>query len=244
MIKKKYSPEEIDELRKSLTDLEFSKKEVNEMISKAEDEEEEVEEEIDEDEGKENEEEMSKAYDNIMKMKTDLDKAMDSFLDRFGKVPGFKTPDFDVKNKGVENDIEKAIDNDIQKAFDSRFDSIEKSFDAQKQFNETIQKSLETISETVQKIAEAPNPLKSLLGNYSNSIIEKGEKLNDEGKQVINLNNKKAVQDILLKSLDVVKEEDQKEAIRDEISNFTVVNKLNPKTLNIVKKAMNVDFEK
>lgn len=242
MIKKKYSSEEIDELRKSLTELEFSEEEVNEMISKAEDEEEEVEEpEVDEEE---DEEEMSKAYNNIMKMKTDLDKAMDSFLDRFGKVPGFKTPDFDVKNKSIDTDIEKAEKEDISKAFSNNFDMIQKSFDAQKEFNEEIKKSLENISEVVSKIAEAPNPLKSLFGNYSRSIIEKGEKLNDEGKRIVDLNNKKEVQDVLLKSLDVLTEEDHKQAVRDEISNFTVTNKLNPKTLNIVKKAMNVDFEK
>lgn len=243
MLKKKYSIEDIDELRKSLTDLEFSNDEINEIISKAEDEEVEVEDEEEKEENNKSEE-MSKAYTDIMKMKTDLDKAMDSFLDRFGNVPGFKKPDFDVKNKSVEVDIEKSEKEDIMKGIMDNFSSIQDTINSQKEFNDEIKKSLESISETVQKIAEAPNPFKALLGNYSNSIIQKGESVDSEGKTIINVRNKKAVQDILLKSLDKITEEDHKTAVRDEISNFTVTNKLNPKTLDIVKKAMNVEFEK
>ena len=237
MTKKKYSSEEIDELKKSLADLEFSEDEINQMISKAESE------EIEEEEEEEpSEDEMQKAYDNIMKMKTDLDNTLKSFLDKFGKVPGFKAPDFDVKNKSVGNDIEKSVKEDISKAFTGNFDMIQKSFEIQKEFNDDIMKSLNNISETVQKIAEAPNPFKSILGNYS--VIEKGEKFSDDGKQVISLKDKKRVQDTLLKSLDVLKEEHQVQAIRDEISNFTVTNKLNQKSLDIVSKALNVEFEK
>lgn len=239
MVDKKFSQSEIDELRKSLKDLEFSDEEIEAMVEKAEQAEiekaekieDEDEEEVDESDEKEevDEDEMKKAMDTIKSMKTELDKAMDSFLDRFGKVPGFTTPNFDVKNKSIETDIEK---------------SFHKSFEAQTEVNSEIRKSLDELKGMVEKIAEAPNPLKSLFGDYQRNVIEKGEKFDDEGKQIVSLNNKKAVQDTLLKSLDVVKEADHIQLIRDEISNFTVTNKLNPKTLNIVKKALNVEFEK
>lgn len=252
--KVKFSEEEIEDLRKSLKDLEFSNEEIEEMvnkavqmdISKSEDESEEEEEEgkekesDEENEGSETEEdenEMKKAFDDIKKMKSELDKAMDTFLDRFGNVPGFNKPDFDIKNKGIDNDIEKAFGSE-------KLNMIEKSFEKQEEVNSNILKSLDALKESVNQIANAPNPLKSLLGDYSGSIIQKGERTDENGKSVINVSNKKAVQEVLLKSLDVLKEEDHKQLVRDEISNFTVVNKLNPKTLNIVSKAMNVEFEK
>lgn len=252
--KLKFTPEEIDDLRKSLEDLDFSEEEIKDMIKKAEslsisksedegEDEEAIEEamknkkESEDGEGEEeedyDEEEVKKAYNKIMKMKSKLDKSMNDFLDRFGNVPGFKKPDFDVKNKSINEDIIKSFDS-----------SIEKSFEKQNQINDAILKSLGDLTETVNKIAEAPNPFKSLLGDYSNRIIEKGEKFNDDGKKVISLKNKKEVQDVLIKSLDAVKDDDQKQAIRDEISNYTVTNKLNNKTLDIVRKALNVDFEK
>lgn len=249
--KVKFSEEEIEDLRKSLKDLEFSKEEVEEMvnkainldISKSEDEGDEEEEgkEKESDESEEEEEveenEMKKAFDDIKKMKSELDKAMDTFLDRFGNVPGFTKPDFDIKNKGIDNDIEKGFGSE-------KLNMIEKSFEKQEEVNETILKSLDALKESVSQIANAPNPLKSLLGDYSGSIIQKGERTDENGKSIINVSNKKAVQDVLIKSLDVIKEEDHKQLVRDEISNFTVVNRLNPKTLNIVSKAMNVEFEK
>lgn len=230
---KKYSEEEIKELKKSLTDLEFSEEEIKDMISKAE--EEEIEEETEE-------EEMKKAYDSIMKMKSVLKTAMDSFLDRFGNVPGFHAPNFDIKDKSVVNDIEKSFSDDIVKGFSLQFDDLKKSIESQLTFNETIQKSIDSINETVNKIAETPNPFKSLMGSYG--IIEKGDKMSEDGKKIISLKDKRGVQDILLKSLSVIKEEDKIQKIRDEISNFTVTNKLNPKSLDIVSKAMNVEFEK
>jgi len=234
------TPEEVDDLRKSLKDLEYTDQEIDDMINaqiqKSEDKEEEEKEEAEEDDDTPvDADEMKKAYDDIKKMKSDMDKAMGSFLDRFGKVPGFTTPTFDVKNKAMEDDI--------QKSFDSKFIDISKSFEAQTQVNESILKSLEAVQATVNKIAEAPNPLKGIFGDYSRSVIEKGESFNKDGKQVISLKDKKGVQDVLIKSLDVV-QEDQKQKIRDEISNFTVTNKLDPRSLNIVSKAMNVEFEK
>lgn len=175
-------------------------------------------------------------------MKCDLDKAMTDFLDKFGSMPGVKTPDSDFTKKAEEDQLNKSIENDFEKSFGSRFDDIQKGFESQNKINEEIVKSLQNLTTTVNQIAETPNPLKSILGKYG--FIEKGEKTNELGKKVVNLKNKEAVQNEISKAMDKVENEDDKQVLRDMLSDYTISNKTNPLGLDIVKKALDIDFEK
>jgi hypothetical protein len=244
-----------EELRKSLTGM-FSEEEINELIEKAEKEgkfgakkeKEDPEDEDEDDEGGDEKAEMEKAYGELKSMHEGYSAKKSEFLDKFGKVPGFKTPDFDVKVKAVENDIEKSFDSDkfstnIQKSFTDKLDEIEKSI--QKSYEdkfETIQKSIDSIGNKFEEFLNAPNPLKSIVGNYS--FIEKGIKTNEDGKTIVRYGNKKAVQDQIMKAIDVVKEEDQKEMLRTGLSNLTVTGNCSPKVYGIVEKALDIEFEK
>lgn len=250
-----------DELEKSLRDLDFTPEEITSIIEKAEkegkfqpkeEEKEEDEKTIDEEkaqEGKEETEkgydadEMKKAYGEVMAAKSAFDKAMDGFLDKFGSVPGFTAPTDFVK-KSEEAEIEKSGVNDFEKAFGSRFDEILKGFESQTKVNDQLQKSLEEVSKAVEQIATAPNPLKGLFGNYRGSVIEKGERTDEDGKTVYSLGNKELVTEQFEKAIDKVENEADKQVIRDMISSYTISNNISPKGLNIVKKALNIDFEK
>lgn len=254
-----------DELRKSLLDI-FSTEEVDQMIEKAEkegkfdkkemgeksDDEKTVDEEAVEKED-EDDDDVKKAYDKIMSMKSDLDKSMTNFLDKFGKMPGVKTPDTDITKKAEEDQLEKKKEvieksevNDFEKAFGSKFDEIQKSFtdrlDAQSKVNEEIVKALHNVSETVNQIAQTPNPLKALTGKYQ--FIEKGEKTDENGKRVVSLRDKEAVQNEISKAIDKISDETDQQIVRDLLSDYTVTNRVNPKGLNIVKKALDIEFEK
>lgn len=248
-----------DEFIKSLTDLEFSPEEITEIVEKAEKEgkfapkdDEPVEKpedykeekaEKEEPEEKEDKDEMKKAYDKIMSMKDELDKSMTDFLDKFGKVPGLPTPTEFVK-KSEDNDIEKSFDSKfdvIEKAFSGKFDEISKAFTEQAEVNSEILKSLKSMNDTVNAIAETPNPYKGLFGSYRNSVIEKGGK-GDEN--VVSLRDKNEVISTFEKAIDRVENEKDKNAIRDMISTFTISGLTNPTGLDIVKKALNIDFEK
>ena len=243
-----------DELIKSLQELEFSEEEIAIVIEKAEkdgkfvkdDEPVDDPEEYDEPEEKEkDDEEVKKAYDKIMSMKDELDKSMTAFLDKYGNVPNLKKPTSSVEAiKSEKTDIEKAEVVDIEKAFGDRFDTIIKSFESQSKFNDELQKSIGDLKEEVEKIANTPNPFKGLFGSYKNSIIEKGEKTNEEGQPVYSLKDKSAVTEVFEKAIDKVSDEKDKSLIRNMISDYTISNKTNDTGLNIVKKALNIDFEK
>lgn len=237
-----------DELVKSLRDLEFSEEEINSIVEKGEKEGKFLQgddKKNDDDDAKTvdqlDQEEMKKAYDAVMAAKTQVEKAMEDFLNRFGNVPGFTAP-ADFVKKGEEDELNKSEVIDIEKAFGDRFDSIMKGFETQNELNSNILKSISEIKESVEAIAQTPNPLKGLFGNYN--FIEKGEKFNDDGVQVVNLRNKDAAIDKFEKAIDKVENENDKQVIRDLISDFTISGVTNQKGLNIVKKALNIDFEK
>ena len=251
---------DLDELRKSLKDLEFEENEISDILQKAEQENEELDqkpepkekEKPSEPKEKEDTEtideqaqEVKKAYDEIKSMKDKLDKSMEEFLNRFGSAPGIPTPSTDLAAKGAEP-IQKSEVNDFEKAFGAKVDSIEKSFGdfmlSQNKVNEDLVKSLENINGTVQAIASAPNPLKGIYGTYG--ILEKGEEKTKDGKRVISLTNKDAANAEFFKAIDSIDNEDDKQTIRDMVSSFNVSGKLNPVGLNIVKKALDIDFEK
>lgn len=250
-----------DELEKSLRDLDFSPEEITSIIEKAEkegkfqpkeEEKKEDEKTIDEkdaQEGKEETEkgydadEMKKAYGEVMSAKSAFDKAMDGFLNKFGSVPGLTTPTDFVK-KSEETEIEKSEVNSFEKAFGDRFDQILKGFENQTEVNDQLQKSIQEVKNTVEQIAQTPNPLKGLFGNYRNNVIEKGERTDEEGKTVYSLSNKELVTEQFEKAIDKVENEGDKQVIRDMISSYTISNNIIPKGLNIVKKALNIDFEK
>lgn len=244
--------QEIEDLRKALTDLDFSQEEIESMISKAEKEEEIKDEKseedkktVDQENQEDSEEEVKKAFSKVMDMKTELDKAMDSFFDKYGSVPGFSKPEDPFCMKAIENDIEKAEVVDFQKSFDTIqkgfTDMIEKAFSEQSVVIDDLKKSLDTVKEDIKKVAEAPNPFKSLTGRYQ--FLEKGEK--EDGKQSLSLaRNKHKVIDTFVKSLDKIENEEDQNVVRNMISDFTIANKTNEAGLNIVSKAMEIDFEK
>ena len=87
-----------DELVKALTEVGFSDEEIQESIQKAEAsgkleaDEPEKDEEGDDNEPEVDKDEMKKAYDEVMSAKSSFDKAMESFMDRFGNVASFEKP--------------------------------------------------------------------------------------------------------------------------------------------------------
>lgn len=251
-----------EELIKSLTDLDFSEAEISEIVEKAEqdgklapaddkvvDKPDEYKEEKDEDK-----EEVKKAYDKIMSMKDELDKSMADFLDKYGKVPGFSKPT-DVSTEKAEkieiekaekDELEKAEKDSIEKAFGEKFSVIEKAFesrfDAQQLVNDQLLKSLAGIQETVQAIAETPNPYKGLFGSYGNAIIEKGGKDGEE--TVISLKDKSTATRTFEKAVKLLDNEADRQIVNNMISSYTISGLTNETGLNIVKKALKVDFEK
>lgn len=249
-----------DELEKSLRDLDFTPEEITSIIEKAEkegkfqpkeEEKKEDEKTIDEEDaakgGEETEkgydaDEMKKAYGDVMAAKSAFDSTIAKFLDKFGSVPGF-TPPADFMKKSEETTIEKSEVNDFEKAFGDKFDQILKGFQTQTEVNNQLQKSIQEVSIAVEQIATAPNPLKGLFGNYRGNVIEKGER-EEDGKTIYSLGNKELVTEQFEKAIDKVENEGDKQVIRDMISSYTISNNISPKGLNIVKKALNIDFEK
>lgn len=237
-----------DELRKSLEGLGFTSEEVNDLILKAEKEGKFEEEEEEEDDP--SPEDMEKAYSDLEKMYEGFQSNLSTFLDKYGKVPGFKTPTFDVKEKSIENDIEKGLNVDfgeslklIQKSIQDQFDQLQVKLEESTLVrSESIEKSLNGLHDQFEEFLNAPNPLKSILGNYS--PIEKGIRENENGKQIVSRSNKKMVQDCFMKAIDKVEAEDQKEMLRAGLSNLTIVGNCNPKAYSIVEKALDVEFEK
>jgi len=247
-----------DELIKSLVEVGFSESEIDGIIEKAEKEdkftpkektadEKTIDEEAEEKAvNKESDsDDMKKSYDKVMSMKSELDKSMADFLNKYGSAAGIKTPDTDIeKVKSEKGDIQKSEVNDFEKAFGSKLDDIQKSFDGQSKINEEFLKSLQGIKETVNAIAETPNPFKGIFGNYKGNLLEKGEKLNDNGKRVISLRNKDQATEEFQKAVDLIENEADKQVVRNMISDFTITNKTNATGLNIVKKALDIDIEK
>lgn len=245
-----------DELIKSLQEFDFTQEEIDSFIQKAEKdgkfepkskEEEENEKTVDEEkvEKVEDKDEMKKAFDKIMDMKTEIDKSMTEFLDKFGRVPGMPTPT-DFTKKSEEDELNKAEKEDIQKAFVGKFDEISKSienrFESQTRVNEEIVKSLKEMSETVNAIAEAPNPFKGIRNSYN--FIEKSEKTDENGKKVVSLRNKEQVEKLIEKAIDKTEDSIDKKELRDTLSDYSIAGKIRPAGFDIVKKALEIEFEK
>lgn len=251
-----------DELIKALQELEIGQSEIDEIILKAEkdgkfkiEDKKEDEKTIDEvaadqAENKEDapdKDDMKKAFDKIMSAKADIDKSMNDFLNKYGNAPGIKTPDTDIETvKSEKEDIQKSEVNDFEKAFGNLQATIEKSFndrfETQTKVNEELVKSLQNINQTVEKIAQTPLTYKSMF-DYNKSILEKGEK-DSNGKTIVSLRDKESVIDYMEKSIDKVDNEKDKQLIRDNISNYSIANKISPEGIQIVSKAMNIDIVK
>lgn len=252
---------DLDELRKSLQELEFSETEIQEVLEKAEaenkllDDDDSITKGCDAEKGKVTDkdvadpaelekEEMKKAYDEIMYKKTDLDKSISDYCDKFGNVPGFTKPDDFFTSKSLDVNIEKGFtaQNDLfEKAF-AGVEALKITVMEQVEINKGITDSLNKIQKSVEEIANTPNPLKGLFGSYQNKVVEKGGK--DGDVDVISLRDRGAAINAFEKSLDKIENEEDKNAVRSLISTFTINKTVNDKALNIVKKALKVDFEK
>ena len=227
----KLAQNEIDDLRKSLTDLGLTEDEVDNMIEKAIREKEDVTEkqpgsetvkEMAGEEGtdKEKEEPKEEPEDEEIKKArmTDEYNTCKARMEEIEKsMPELK--------KSVDEDIQKSIDNDIQKSFDARFTDIEKSLgdrfesslgDIQKSFDDTltdIQKSydskIKALTEDLNKVANTPIPLKSVF-NKANFFEKSLGGMDDEigGEKQLSISRDK---DELIKSLEneLEKEKDQ-----------------------------------
>lgn len=253
-----------EDLIKSLQDTEaFSEEEINEIVEKAEKEgkftpvkdievvdkpsDYKADKEKKKEEDPEDDNDMKKAYGEICSMKQNLDKAMSDFnskySNKYGSIPGIPTPTGDpVVVKSLENEL--GVDS-IQKAFGDKIDSISKAIEDQQKLNIEITKSLDLINKSVGEIANAPNPFKGLFGNYNGNVLEKADKFNEEGKKVLSLSrNKNDVNNAFEKAIDVVKDESDKKIVRDMISTYAISGITSRDGLNIVSKALDIDFEK
>lgn len=180
------TPEDINVLRKSLTDLGLEEDEINVMIEKAQREKTETEEEQGaetvkemaeegkQDESKEEKEyseedykNMEEEYKTINSRKAEIEKCMGDRLN--------KGVDNDIQ-KSVGEDLRKSVEADIQKSLDERFEDIRKSIidDVQSNIDDifkakygdkltSIDEDIKNIREDVQKIANVPFPLKSVI---------------------------------------------------------------------------------
>lgn len=179
------TPEDINVLRKSLTDLGLEEDEINVMIEKAQREKAETEEpgaetvkEMAEEEKSDESEEkkeyseedyknMEEEYKTINSRKAEIEKCMGDRLN--------KGVDNDIQ-KSVGEDLRKSVEADIQKSLDERFEDIRKSIidDVQSNIDDifkakygeklsSIDEDIKNIREDVQKIANVPFPLKSVI---------------------------------------------------------------------------------
>lgn len=252
---------DLDELKKSLEGLDFEEKEIQEILEKAEaenllaDEQEAIEKGEKAGKGVTDNEvadpkdmdqkEMEKAYENIMSKKAEVEKSISEYCDKFGNVPGFKKPTDFFTSKSLDVDIEKGFSTQntmFEKAF-AGVEELRLTVMKQVEINKGISDSLSEINKTVNEIASAPNPLKGLFGSYHNRVVEKGEG-KDNDANVISLRDRQTTLDTFEKSLDKIQNEEDKNAVRSLISTFTISKSVNERALNIVKKAMNVEFEK
>jgi len=207
----KMSPEEVDELKKSLTDLGMSEEEVGKMIEKAmkEDEGEEKEsgkeetmeekaekegvkeekKEVDEHEEDEEEMEKSMSDDELIEKcsKLEMKKGMiEKSISRIKARLG-KTEDI---HKSIDEDIIKSISDSIDSKIDTKFEDIQKSLldsiDLDKiksDIEKSMKDELEDIRKDVKKIGDTPIGRKAVLTSVN--FFEKGnfDDLNDENKE-------------------------------------------------------------
>jgi len=240
------SPEEIDELKKSLTTLGLEQTEIDGYIEKAMNKSKEYEpegtvEEKAKETGEENkesvkeekpeekieksemgEEGLEKACGDLKMKKAEIEKAISDLEEKMGK-------------KKEPEEIKKSIDTDIEKSFGEKFNDIEKSFG--ERFND-IEKALTSLlseeiggikdivkglQDEVKKIGDTPLGTKSVF--TSANFFEKGtvdDLSNEESKELSITKDRddllKGMQDMLNKE----KDNDVRQMLSDGISDYTV----------------------
>lgn len=175
----------LDELRKSLEDLEFSPEEIESIISKAKAEAMEAEDE-DEDEDETGDED------------TDFEDEEAEEFEKKGKKEGIK--------KSINADILKAIrqanEIHLQKVTERLTSSFEKSIE---EITKKVEGELDDIKKSIEKIGSIPEPRR---GFSRQSILEKGGLGQDEeGKKILSVSLQKdevikAMEDVIEKSTD------------------------------------------
>jgi len=176
----------LDELRKSLEDLEFSPEEIESIISKAKAEAMEAEDE-DEDEDETGDED------------TDFEDEEAEEFEKKGKKEGIK--------KSINADILKAIrqanEIHLQKVTERLTSSFEKSIE---EITKKVEGELDDIKKSIEKIGSIPEPRR---GFSRQSILEKGGLGEDDnGKKILSVSSQKddvikAMEDVIEKSTDV-----------------------------------------
>lgn len=179
----------LDELRKSLEYLEFSPKEIDSIISKAQ-----AEADEDEEEDEENEEEEEEEGEEGSK-KEEIEECSD------GKKRG------EGIKKSLEIDILKAIkvSNEVQfqRVTERLTNLFEKALDS---LTEKVEGELGDIKKSLNEIGKTPEPRK---GFSRQSILEKGGLGEDDnGKKILSVSAQKddvikAMEDVIEKSTDV-----------------------------------------
>lgn len=261
--------EEVNDLRKSLTDIGMEENEIKETIEKAIKKSEEGQNKIEDQakkeglgkeepkaeeikEGLKSEEE--KPEDEIEKKKeiykamceklNTLQKSLQEFGDMYGEMLGSSAagkPSDDLK-KSIEDDIQKSFVDQvdtIQKSFGEQVDDIRKSFETFESKQESIIKGLQ---EDIKKIGDTPMPTKSVI--HSANFFEKGMGGEDMDKRSMSISRDKddlikSMEDLLSKSTD----SHEKEILSNGISDFLISGPQNinaAKALASVSKKMNI----
>lgn len=261
--------EEVNDLRKSLTDIGMGEKEIEETIEKAIKKSEEGQNKIEDqakEEGLDKEEpkaeetkegsksEEEKPEDEIEKKKeiykamceklNTLQKSLQEFGDMYGEMLG------SAAAGKPSDDLKKSIEDDIQKSFTDQVDTIQKSFgekieDIRKSFEDEFTSQKEIIKgllDDVKKIGDTAMPMKSVI--HAANFFEKGMGGEYMDKRSMSISRDKddlikSMEDLLSKSTD----SNEKEILSNGISDFLISGSKNinaAKALATVSKKMNI----
>lgn len=255
-----------DDLVKALTDVGFSEEDIEQAVEKAMEEGKLDTEEPGNEEGNEEKEEMEKALQGIAKLKGDLQKAESEFLDRFGNVEGFTKPtEFITKSEQEIEELAKQQEAEIRKSIEEELENNQETLFKSEDFKddlvkgvvdsmstsftekfENIQKSITTIQEEVKAIADAPNPLKGIFGNYQKELIQKS--VDAEGNASVSMKDKNSTLNLLESAKTAAEKAGKSEDVnilKGMISDFNITNTINnDHGLNIVKSYTDIDIEK
>lgn len=216
----KMSPEEVDELRKSLTTLNIPEAEIEDYIQKAIGEkksssEDTIEEKADageeepEVEKSMSEEDIEKAYQALKSKKINIEKSIEEFEAKHGK----------------KREVEKSLENDFEKSFGERFDDIEKSltekFSGEIDELNGIVKSLQA---EIKKIGDTPMPFKSVMtkANFFEKSSGDDFSSNEDAKELSITRDKDELLKGMQDTLDKEKDDDIRQMLSDGISDYTV----------------------
>lgn len=225
----KITPQEADELRKSLITLGMSETEADEYIEKAkkgevEDTTQQTIQEQAATEGATNEEGVEKEETDIEKcaklkaQKADIEKAISELEEKMGTKP----VEDDLK-KSIDEDLVKSIQNDIEKSFGEKLIDIEKAItDRFTGIVDDIRTTLTEVQAEVKKIGDTPIGMKSVLTKANFLEKSTGEDLGGEERELSITRDK----DELLKSMqDMFEKETNADArlmLQEGISDYTV----------------------